>query len=39
LKSVLGARVTFDYAPEGIEVRISIPYEAPYVAGLGRGPK
>jgi two-component system CheB/CheR fusion protein len=39
LKSVLGARVTFDYAPEGVEVRISIPYEAQYVSGLGRGPK
>jgi two-component system CheB/CheR fusion protein len=39
LKSVLGARVTFDYAPEGVEVQISIPYEAHYVAGLGRGPK
>jgi two-component system CheB/CheR fusion protein len=36
LKSALGARVTFDYAPEGIEVRISIPYEAQYVSGLGK---
>jgi two-component system CheB/CheR fusion protein len=39
LKSVLSARVTFDYAPEGVEVRISIPYEPQYVSGLGRGPK
>jgi two-component system CheB/CheR fusion protein len=39
LKSVLGARVTFDYAPEGVEVRISIPYEAEYVSGLGRSPQ
>jgi two-component system CheB/CheR fusion protein len=37
LKSALGARVMFDYAPEGIEVQISIPYESKYVAGLGRG--
>jgi two-component system CheB/CheR fusion protein len=27
LKSTLGATVTFDYAPAGIEVQISIPYE------------
>jgi two-component sensor histidine kinase len=39
LKSTLGARVTFDYAPAGIEVQISIPYEPKYIAGLGRGAK
>jgi two-component system CheB/CheR fusion protein len=37
LKSHLGARVTFDYAPEGVEVRISIPYDAKYISGLGWG--
>jgi len=36
LKSALGGRVTFDYAPEGIEVQLSIPYDAKYVAGAGR---
>ena len=39
LKLTLGARVTFDYAPEGIEVQISIPYEAKYVSGVGRAAK
>src|SRR5262249_53158861 len=39
LKSTLGARVTFDYAPEGIEVQISIPYEPKYVSGVGRAAK
>jgi two-component system, chemotaxis family, CheB/CheR fusion protein len=34
LKSTLGAKVTFDYAPKGLEVHISIPYEAKYVAAL-----
>jgi two-component system CheB/CheR fusion protein len=36
LKSHLGGRVTFDYAPEGVEVRISIPYDAKSISGLGR---
>jgi two-component system CheB/CheR fusion protein len=39
LKSRLGGRVTFDYAPEGIEVQISIPYEAKYVSGVGQAAK
>jgi two-component system, chemotaxis family, CheB/CheR fusion protein len=37
LKSALGARVTFDYAPKGIETQISIPFESKHVSGLGRG--
>src|SRR5262245_50323904 len=32
LKSTLGGRVTFDYAPEGVEVQLSIPYDAKYVS-------
>jgi two-component system CheB/CheR fusion protein len=28
LKSTLGAKVTFDYAPAGVEVQISIPYDS-----------
>jgi two-component system CheB/CheR fusion protein len=36
LKSTLGGRATFDYAPEGIEIQISIPYESKYVSGAGR---
>jgi two-component system CheB/CheR fusion protein len=37
LKSALGARVAFDYAPEGIVVQISIPFESKHVSGLPRG--
>ncbi len=36
LKSALDASVTFDYAPKGIEVQISIPFESRYVSGPGR---
>jgi two-component system, chemotaxis family, CheB/CheR fusion protein len=39
LKSALGAKVTFDYAAEGLEVQISIPYDSKYVASVGRGSK
>src|SRR5262245_10558557 len=39
LKSTLGGRVTFDYAPAGIEVQISIPYGSRYVSGVGRAAK
>ena len=39
LKSTLGGRVTFDYAPAGIEVQMSIPYESRYVSGVGRAAK
>jgi two-component system CheB/CheR fusion protein len=39
LKSVLGGRVTFDYAPEGVDVQLSIPYDAKYVSGVGRAAK
>src|SRR5262245_58646843 len=38
-KSTLGGRVTFDYAPEGVEVQLSIPYDAKYVSGAGRSDK
>jgi two-component system, chemotaxis family, CheB/CheR fusion protein len=36
LKSALAARVTFDYAPQGVEVQISIPRDSKYIGGLGR---
>jgi two-component system, chemotaxis family, CheB/CheR fusion protein len=36
LKSALGARVAFDYAPQGVEVKISIPFDSKYVSGRGR---
>ena len=39
LKSALGAKVSFDYAPEGIEVQITIPPEAKYIASVGRDGK
>jgi two-component system, chemotaxis family, CheB/CheR fusion protein len=39
LISALGAKVAFDYAPTGLTVEISIPYEPKYIAGLGRGSK
>ena len=39
LKSALGAKVAFDYAPEGIEVRITIPPEAKYIASVGQDGK
>ena len=39
LKSALGARVSFDYDPSGIEVRMSIPFEAKYVSGAGQSPQ
>jgi len=39
LKSALGGRVTFDYAPAGVEVQLSIPYDAKYVSGVGRSGK
>jgi len=39
LKSALGGRVTFDYAPEGVDVQLSIPYDAKYVSGVGRAAK
>jgi len=39
LKSALGAKVTFDYAPEGIEVRLTVPPEAKYIVGVGRDGK
>jgi two-component system CheB/CheR fusion protein len=38
LKSALGARVSFDFDPKGIEIRISIPYDERYVAGSGHRP-
>jgi two-component system, chemotaxis family, CheB/CheR fusion protein len=37
LKTTLGAKVSFDYAPAGLEVQISIPYDSKFIAGLGRG--
>ncbi len=37
LKSALGAKVTFDYAPEGVGIQISIPLDSDHPSGREKG--